>query len=53
MESGVRGESFNYYKDNLAISLKAFETEEGKELRKLMEGKKHLELQSLKQIKLY
>lgn len=32
MESGVRGESFNYYKDNLAISLKAFETEEGKRI---------------------
>lgn len=32
LESGVRGESFNYYKDNLAISLKAFETEEGKRI---------------------
>lgn len=34
LEPGLRGESFNYYKDNLAISLKAFETEEGKRIAK-------------------
>ena len=31
---GIRGESFDYYKDNLAINLKAFETEDGKRIAK-------------------